>query len=140
MDDLMRKAIYHKVQQVIQEQNLSLENPDLSFDGNSLIVSGTTRDQAMKNKILALANQAGVNVVDRITVRQQASAASSAGSVEIPAQEEKKIYVVQSGDSLSKIAKAHYGDAMQYPKIFEANRHILDDPNKIFPGQELIIP
>lgn len=136
----MRKAVYHKVQQVMQEQNLSLESPDLSFDGNSLIISGTTRDQDMKNKILALAGQAGVNVVDRISVRQQSSAASSAESMEAPARQEKKTYVVQSGDSLSKIAKAHYGDAMQYPKIFEANRHILDDPNKIFPGQELIIP
>lgn len=46
-------------------------------------------------------------------------------------------YTVQSGDSLSKIG-AHYGVSWQ--KIFEANRDKLDDPDKIFPGQELTIP
>jgi nucleoid-associated protein YgaU len=49
-------------------------------------------------------------------------------------------YVVQSGDSLSKIAERFYGDASLYNKIFEANRDILKDPNKIFPGQKLRIP
>ena len=49
-------------------------------------------------------------------------------------------YTVKSGDSLSKIAKEVYGDAGSYNRIFEANRDILDDPNKIFPGQELVIP
>lgn len=49
-------------------------------------------------------------------------------------------YVVQKGDTLSKIAKEFYGDAMLYPKIFEANRDTLSDPNKIKPGQKLRIP
>ncbi len=53
---------------------------------------------------------------------------------------ETKTYVVQSGDTLSKIAKEHYGDANRYMEIFEANREQLSDPNKIKPGQELIIP
>lgn len=51
-----------------------------------------------------------------------------------------KIYVVKSGDSLSKIAKREYGDAQQWPKIFEANKDILKDPDKIYPGQKLRIP
>jgi nucleoid-associated protein YgaU len=46
-------------------------------------------------------------------------------------------YTVQSGDNLSKIGK-HYG--ISYMKIFEANRDKLDDPDKIYPGQELNIP
>jgi nucleoid-associated protein YgaU len=49
-------------------------------------------------------------------------------------------YVVQSGDTLSKIAQKYYGDASLYTKIFQANRDILKDPNKIFPGQKLKIP
>jgi len=49
-------------------------------------------------------------------------------------------YVVQKGDSLSKIAREYYGDMSLYPKIFEANRDILDDPDKIKPGQRLRIP
>jgi nucleoid-associated protein YgaU len=49
-------------------------------------------------------------------------------------------YEVQPGDSLSKIAKKHYGDAALYKDIFEANRDVLKDPDKIFPGQKLRIP
>jgi nucleoid-associated protein YgaU len=49
-------------------------------------------------------------------------------------------YVVQKGDSLSKIAEEFYGDKMLYPKIFEANRDILTDPDRIKPGQKLLIP
>lgn len=49
-------------------------------------------------------------------------------------------YVVQKGDSLSLIAREFYGDMSLYPKIFEANRDILDDPDKIKPGQRLRIP
>lgn len=49
-------------------------------------------------------------------------------------------HVVQKGDTLSKIADQYYGDAALYPKIFEANRDILKDPNKIKPGQKLRIP
>jgi nucleoid-associated protein YgaU len=49
-------------------------------------------------------------------------------------------YVVQSGDSLSKIAKRFYGDANFYPKIFEANRDHLSDPDKIKVGQTLKLP
>lgn len=51
-----------------------------------------------------------------------------------------RIYEVKPGDSLSKIAKAEYGDANAYQIIFEANRDILKDPNKIYPGQKLKIP
>ena len=50
------------------------------------------------------------------------------------------IYVVKSGDSLSKIAKQQYGDAQAWKRIFEANTDILKDPDKIFPGQKLKIP
>ena len=49
-------------------------------------------------------------------------------------------YVVQKGDTLSKIAEEFYGDKMLYPKIFEANRDILTDPDRIKPGQKLLIP
>lgn len=51
-----------------------------------------------------------------------------------------KIYEVKSGDSLSKIAKREYGNANDWNRIFEANKDILKDPNKIFPGQKLKIP
>ncbi len=52
----------------------------------------------------------------------------------------EKVYVVVSGDSLSKIAKREYGNANDWKRIFEANKDIIKDPNKIFPGQKLKIP
>ena len=49
-------------------------------------------------------------------------------------------YTVKGGDSLSKIARYIYGDASFFQKIFDANRDILKDPNKIRVGQKLRIP
>jgi nucleoid-associated protein YgaU len=49
-------------------------------------------------------------------------------------------HVVKKGDTLSKIADEYYGDKMLYPKIFEANKNVLKDPNKIQVGQKLLIP
>ena len=49
-------------------------------------------------------------------------------------------YTVEKGDTLSHIAKAHYGRASKWRAIFEANRDILDDPDRIKPGQVLKIP
>ena len=49
-------------------------------------------------------------------------------------------HTVKSGESLSKIAKHYYGDAMKYKQIFEANTNILKNPDLIHPGQVLVIP
>ena len=51
-----------------------------------------------------------------------------------------KTYTVVRGDSLSKIAKREYGDMTQWRKIYEANRDVIDNPDLIEPGQNLIIP
>jgi nucleoid-associated protein YgaU len=51
-----------------------------------------------------------------------------------------RTYTVKSGDTLSKIAKEHLGDANSYNLIFEANKDQLTDPDKIKPGQVLKIP
>ena len=53
---------------------------------------------------------------------------------------ESRTYTVEKGDTLSHIAKAHYGKASKWRAIFDANRDILDDPDKIRPGQVLTIP
>ncbi len=53
---------------------------------------------------------------------------------------EAKYYTVVSGDTLSKISKTNYGDANKYMVILEANKLMLSDPNKIYPGQVLRIP
>ena len=51
-----------------------------------------------------------------------------------------RTHVVAKGDTLSAIAEQHYGNAKKYMKIFEANRELLTDPDKMQPGQQLTIP
>ena len=51
-----------------------------------------------------------------------------------------KTYVVVKGDSLSAIAKREYGDANKWRTIYEANKGLINDPDLIYPGQELKIP
>ena len=110
-------------------QNLGLPVSNLQVDlGQAVIVHGVTDTNANREKIiLALGNVEGVTAVDdRITVTNP--------------EPEAVFYEVVKGDSLSKIAKAHYGDPMKYNAIFEANRPMLEHPDKIYPGQVLRIP
>jgi nucleoid-associated protein YgaU len=73
------------------------------------------------------------DVVAEIKVKPGAASATGAGA-------KATTYTVKSGDTLSKIAKEHLGDANAYNAIFEANRDQLTDPDKIKPGQVLKIP
>lgn len=69
-----------------------------------------------------------------------ASVAAAPAAAEARSAAATARYTVVSGDTLSKIAKRHYGRADQWPRIYDANRDILKDPDRIFPGQELQIP
>ena len=64
----------------------------------------------------------------------------SGASSTAPAATVYETYEVKSGDSLSKIAKRIYGNAKAWTKIFDANKDVIKDANKIFPGQKLKIP
>jgi nucleoid-associated protein YgaU len=114
----------------INAQGLSVDGLDVSFDGasGSVTVAGEAADQSTKEKVvLCCGNVHGVaQVNDMITVREPA--------------DESRYYTVVRGDTLSAISKAMYGNANQYPKIFEANKPMLSHPDKIYPGQLLRIP
>jgi nucleoid-associated protein YgaU len=119
------------IKKYIDAQQLKADNLQVAFDGAShtVTVSGVAADQATKEKIvLCCGNVASVEKVeDQMTVSQPASTAS-------------KFHTVVSGDTLSKIAQKEYGNASLYNKIFEANRPMLSNPDKIYPGQVLRIP
>ena len=57
-----------------------------------------------------------------------------------PTDPPPRIYTVRRGDTLSGIAEKELGDASRWPEIFELNRDVIDDPDKIFPGQLLLLP
>ncbi|NLF00556.1 MAG: LysM peptidoglycan-binding domain-containing protein [Anaerolineales bacterium] len=73
---------------------------------------------------------------ERARKAEEAEAARAAAEAEAA----KAVYVVKSGDSLSKIAKEQLGDAKRWPEIFELNKDKIKNPNLIYPGQELTLP
>ena len=120
-----------KVQQLetyVKDHNFQINGLAIEVDDDQVTVYGECQNQTEREKIiLALGNIEGVACVDdRISV--------------INKEPEAVFYEVKKGDSLSKIAKAHYGDPMKYNAIFEANKPLLKDPNLIYPGQVLRIP
>ena len=70
----------------------------------------------------------------------QSGTASTAPTITDTAVPEARTYTVVRGDSLSKIAKRHYGDMNQWQRIYDANRDQIKDPDLIHPGQKLRIP
>src|SRR5215470_13373299 len=114
----------------IKSQNLSATGLTVTFDGatSTASVFGVAPDQATKEKIaLCCGNVAGVAKVNNMMSVDQSAP-------------EATYYTVVSGDNLSKISKASYGDPNKYMKIFEANQPMLKHPDKIYPGQVLRIP
>jgi nucleoid-associated protein YgaU len=114
----------------IKSQNLKATGLTVTFDGatSTASVFGVAPDQATKEKIaLSAGNVAGVAKVNNMMSVDQSGP-------------EAKFYTVVSGDTLSKISKTQYGDPNKYMTIFEANKPMLSDPNKIYPGQVLRIP
>lgn len=109
-------------------KTMGLGDVDVRINDSKATIFGGAKDQATAERIvLSVGNIRGIEqVTDYLKVASPAP--------------ESDMYVVQSGDSLSKIAKEVYGDAMRYPEIFEANKPMLSDPDLIFPGQVLRIP
>jgi nucleoid-associated protein YgaU len=114
----------------IKAQNLSATGLTVTFDGATSTVSLYRRRARPGNEG---EDRAGRRQ-RRGRLRRQEHA------VRRPERAEAKYYTVVSGDSLSKISKAQYGDANKYMAIFEANRPMLQHPDKIYPGQVLRIP
>ncbi len=133
LDTMRREAAEDRAaeQQLIRMINdLGLEVTDLgvAITDDVAAVGGTAKDQETREKvILVVGNSAGIaQVQDDMDVEDPAPAAI--------------FHTVEKGDTLSKIAKKVYGNAMKYPVIFEANKPMLTDPDKIYPGQVLRIP
>ena len=133
------KAKYQSVLNLMSQLGVQLQN--LHVQDNKLVIRGQAQTKSVSNKIwdqIKLVNRDfGQDLMAEITYATDDLAAAAAA---VAGGTQTRSYTVKAGDTLSKIAKAHYGDANQYTKIFEANRDKLKDPDKIFPGQVLVIP
>jgi len=121
-------------------QQLQVRVQNVNMEGNKLLIRGVAPTPDTKNRIwdqVKLIDSGFSDLICDLSVAE-APATMTAGA-SISGQSQRR-YTVKSGDTLSKISREFYGDANQYTKIFNANRGILKDPNKINPGQELVIP
>ncbi|WP_353777429.1 peptidoglycan-binding protein LysM [Winogradskyella sp. 3972H.M.0a.05] len=121
-------AMARRLEETIRDLSLEVKDLSVLVDDDRVTVSGMAYDQSTKEKVvLVLGNSAGIaSVEDLMTVEHT--------------EPEAQFHTVESGDTLSKIAKHYYGDAMKYNAIFTANQPMLKDPNLIYPGQVLRIP
>ena len=105
-------------------------NINVQVEGSRVKVTGDVPDEATRQKLAMIVGN--VKYIDAVNDDGLTGGQASG--------RQPKTHEVQSGETLSAIAKQHYGDANAYQRIFEANRPMLKDADEIYPGQVLIIP
>ncbi|MDO5971512.1 LysM peptidoglycan-binding domain-containing protein [Flavivirga aquimarina] len=123
-------ALKAKYQPVLDlGESLSIQNGNITEENGVLKVKGTANTQYEKNilwdKIKEIGGDNPSDIIANITVADESV---------------YHRHTVKSGETLGKIAKHYYGDAMKYKEVFAANTDILKNPDLIHPDQELIIP
>ena len=121
-------------QAILTAKNLRMQGSAEERDGK-LYFKGTTQTQDEANQIwdaIKTIPDWRTDIVADIQATGGGASASAGGAAQT--------YTVKAGDTLSKIAKEHLGDANAYMKIFNANKDQLADPDKIKPGQVLKMP
>ena len=143
------------IQKHIENNNPGVKDLDVQFEDGVVTLCAECESAVALQKMILMAGK--VKGVEDVRVGQISITPPAAETTEAPeetveiAVEASKIeevleqanveyYVIKSGDSLSKIAKKYYGNAMEYPKLFEANREVIEDPDLIYPGQKIRIP
>jgi len=118
-----------KITSYIEEDNPGIGNLKVSVDNGVASISGEAESaEALEKAVLMAGNVKGVSEVH-------------SDNVTAPAATEKvEYYEIVSGDTLSAVAKKYYGKGSAYMRIFEANREVIKDPNKIYVGQKIRIP
>ena len=156
---LFGKSLEEKTAEAVKSLRGSikgLKSLDAVVEGKTVTLTGEAESIEAKGKAMAEFNKLveTENTLNKIRLAQApvaargpAPAAAAVVTAGAPAptaaavaQAAAKVHVVEKGDTLGAIAKKYYGKASAYMKIFEANRDVLDDPDKIKPGQKLRIP
>jgi nucleoid-associated protein YgaU len=130
------KLKYQSVLNLMNDLKVQLKN--LHVQGDKLVIRGEAKTKQDSYKVWDQIKRVDKNyaqdLMAEITYLSDAPAPKPQNTPTL------RIHKVVAGDTLSKIAKHYYGKAGDYMKIFDANKDKLKDPDKIFPGQELVIP
>jgi len=122
------------IKEHLEIKTSGLSNLEVDFDDGVATICGDCTSTALREQAVLIAgNIKGVEKVVADDLR------APEPKPEEP-EEKAEIYEIVSGDTLGGIAKRYYGNASKYMAIFEANRDIISDPNKIYPGQKIRIP
>ncbi len=135
------KQKYQSVLSLMQQLQARVLN--VNIEGTKLLIRGIAPSAEVKNKVwdqIKSVDPGYPDLICDITVEQQAPPGTMIAGAAVGGGENQRRYRVKPGDTLSKIGRQFYGDPNAYQKIFNANRDLLQDPDTIRPGQELVIP
>ena len=126
------------LKKAVTDYGIEISDLAITVEDDVATISGAAVNRAHKEKaVLIVGNTKGIaRVKDEITLPPPPPAAEQAP----PPEPEAQFYTVVRGDTLSKIARDHYGSAGKYPVIFEANRPMLEPPDRIYRGLVLRSP
>lgn len=113
------------IKKEIEENNstMPIENLEVKVEGQKIILSGDADDETKAKAALIAGNVEGISEVEFEGINP-----------------EDQYYEIQKGDNLSKVSKQFYGTPNKYIQIFEANKEVIKDMDKIYPGQKIRIP
>jgi nucleoid-associated protein YgaU len=135
------EAIEREIERALGD---NVDNLKATFSNGSVTLTGTAKSLAAKEKATLIAGN--VRGVERVNADGITVAGNGAmGGKEMPGVTGAKaagsrFYTIQSGDSLSRIAQRELGDGNRWNELFEANREVIEDPDMIYPGQQIRIP
>lgn len=126
---------------IINKSGIGVQDLKARIEGKVVTLEGLAESLEAKGRVMLEFNKmvATENTINRIQVKSAPAAPPASAPVRPPAAD-FEIYEVKAGDTLGAIAQRFYGKASLYPRIFEANRDILNNPDLIKVGQKLKIP
>ncbi|TYA40407.1 peptidoglycan-binding protein LysM [Aggregatibacter actinomycetemcomitans] len=116
----------------INEDNPGVADVEVKVENGVAKIAGVASSAtALEKAVLMVGNIVGISEVniDEVTVQNGEKIAG-----------EDEFYVIQKGDTLWKIAEKHYGNGSKYTAIVAANKEVIKDADKIFPGQKIRLP
>ena len=121
------------IEKHINDDNPGVEGLKIEVEDGVANIKGKAKDQsAFEKAILMAGNVLGISKVQAAELELEAG--------ETADEEAVVFYTIKKGDTLWAIAAEHLGNGSQYPKIFEANKEVIKDPDLIYPGQQIRIP